>query len=128
MAAAPDPQTMMRAYMQVAQRSWEDEAFKSCLAESPLEALAAAGWELPEGTTVEVGFFDPEEVEGEPPPVEEITAAWASGIESGTLRIAVADSPPPQLETTELSDEQLQGATGGICAGGCWASYSKVEG
>jgi hypothetical protein len=113
MAEAPDQQTMLRAYIQVAQRSWEDEAFKSRLAESPREALAEAGWELPAETAVEVGFFDPEEVEGEAPPVEEIAAAWKSGIESGTLRIAFPDSPPPQLETAELSDEQLQAASGG---------------
>jgi hypothetical protein len=111
----PDHDALLRAYMEVAQRSWSDEEFRRRLTDAPNEALAEAGWALPEGTAVTVKFFDPDAPGDELLPLEELTEAWANGIDAGDLRIQVPERPPTQLGSAEISEEQLTSASGGNC-------------
>jgi hypothetical protein len=106
---------MLRAYLDVSQMVLEEDGFKQRLADHPKAELAAAGWPIPEGTAVAVSFFDPNEIDGEMVPVEEITSRWADGIERGRLEVEFAGAPPPALEITELSEDELTGAVGGFC-------------
>jgi hypothetical protein len=110
-----DQHAMLRAYLDVSQTILEDDGYRQRLADQPEAELAAAGWPLPEGTAVEVSFFDPNEIEGEMVPVEEITSRWSDGVESGRLRVEFAGAPPPALELTELSEDELSGVVGGMC-------------
>jgi hypothetical protein len=114
----PDHDALLRAYMEVTQRSWSDEEYKRRLTDAPNEALADAGWPLPEGTAVAVTFFDPDAAGDEVPSLEELTDGWANAIDAGDLKIMVPERPSTQLESSELSDEELASASGGavLCA------------
>jgi hypothetical protein len=115
MTRTSDHQAMLRAYLDISQMILEDDGYRRRLAETPKAELAAAGWPLEAGTTVEVSFFDPNEIEGEMVPIEKITTGWAAGIESGRLEVQFAGAPPPALEITELSEEELTEVAAGFC-------------
>jgi hypothetical protein len=115
MTRTSDLHAMLRAYLDVSQLVLEDDGYKQRLSEQPSAELAAAGWPLPDGTAVEVVFFDPEEVEGEMVPVDEITKRWSDGMESGRLEVQFAGAPPPALEVAELSENELSDVVGGMC-------------
>jgi hypothetical protein len=106
---------MLRAYLDVSQRILEEEGYRQRLADQPKTELVSAGWPVPEGTAVEVAFFDPNEIEGEMVPLDEITTRWADGIDNGRLRLEFAGGPPPALEITELSEDELTDVAGGFC-------------
>ena len=106
---------MLRAYLDVSEMILEDDRYRQLVAEQPKVELAAAGWPLPEGTVVEVAFFDPYEIEGQMVPIEEITTQWSDGIDSGKLRVQFAGAPPPALEVAELSEDELSDVAGGMC-------------
>jgi hypothetical protein len=115
MTATPDQQAMLRAYLEVSEMVLDDERYKQRVADQPTVELAAAGWPLPEGTEVEVTFFDPKEIDGEMVPIEELTKDWSDGIAGGRLKVQFAGSEPPALEITELSEDELSGVAGGMC-------------
>ena len=115
MTRTSDLHAMLRAYLDVSQMILEDDGYRQRLADQPKAELVAAGWPVPDGTAVEVAFFDPNEIEGEMVPVEEITTQWSDGIESGRLRVQFAGAPPPALEITELSEDELSDVVGGFC-------------
>jgi hypothetical protein len=110
---------MMSGYMEAALRSWNDEEYRRRLADSPRDALAEAGWDVPVGVEVETVFFDAADYgDRTPPSVAELTEHWAQGIERGRLKVAFSESAPASLETSELSDEQLTKVGGGHCIDG----------
>ena len=115
MTRMSDQHAMLRAYLDVSEMILDDDAYRQRVAEQPKVELAAAGWPLPEATVVEVDFFDPDEIEGQMVPVEEITAQWSDGIDSGRLKLQFAGAPPPALEITELSEDELSDIAGGMC-------------
>ena len=93
----------------------EDDGYKLRFADQPRAELVAAGWPLPDGTVVEVTFFDPNEIRGEMVPIEELTSQWSDGIDGGRLKVQFAGAPPPVLEITELSEDELSGVAAGFC-------------
>ena len=106
---------MLRAYLDVSRLILEDDAYRQRLAEQPKAELAAAGWPIPDGTTVEVVFFEPNAIEGEMVPLDEIAGRWSDGIDRGRLEVQFAGAPPPALEITELSEDELGDVVGGMC-------------
>jgi hypothetical protein len=109
---------MMSGYMEAALRSWKDADFKRRLSESPKEALAEAGWEIPGEVEVDVVFFDTADVAGrEPPSAAQMTGSWAKGIETGNLRLAISNSAPDSVATVEIGEDELSAVGGGHCAG-----------
>ena len=115
MTRTSDQHAMLRAYLDVSQMILEDEGYRQRLVDQPKAELAAAGWPLADGTAVEVAFFDPNEIDGEMVPLEEITERWSNGVDAGTLKIEFAGAPPPALEITELSEDELSDVAGGMC-------------
>jgi hypothetical protein len=109
---------MMAGYMEAALRSWKDTEFKRRLAERPKEALAEAGWEIPGDVEVDVVFFDAADFAGrEPPSAAQMTGSWVKAIETGNLRLAISDSAPDGIATTEISEDELSAVGGGHCVG-----------
>lgn len=115
MTATPDQQAMLRAYLEISERVLEDDGYKQRVADQPAVELASAGWPLPDGTQVELTYFDPNEIDGEMVPIEELTKGWSDGIASGRLKVQFAGNSPPPLEITELSEDELTGVVGGFC-------------
>ena len=115
MTRTSDQQAMLRAYLDVSQTILEDEDYVQRLADQPKAELSAAGWPIPDETTVEVVIFDPNEIEGEMVPLDEIAGRWSDGIESGRLKVQFAGGPPPAIEITELSEDELSDVAGGMC-------------
>jgi hypothetical protein len=115
MTRRSDQHAMLRAYLDVSQRVLEDEGFRERLGSRPGAELAAAGWPVPDGATVEVAFFDPSEIDGEMVPLDEITERWAQGMERGRLKVEFAGAAPPALELMELSEDELSDVAGGMC-------------
>ena len=115
MTRMSDQHAMLRAYLEVSEIVLEDDRYRQRLEDQPKAVLVDAGWPLPEGTAVEVTFFDPAETEGEMVPIEELTNRWSEGIENGRLKVQFAGGPPPVLEITELSEDELSDVAGGMC-------------
>lgn len=115
MTRTSDRQAMLRAYLDVSRMILEDDAYRQRLADQPKSELTAAGWPIPDETAVEVVFFEPNEIEGEMVPLDEIAGRWSDGIDSGRLRVQFAGAPPPALEITELSEDELSDVAGGMC-------------
>jgi hypothetical protein len=114
-ASTSDRAAMICAYLDVSQMVLEEDGYRQRLADKPSAELAAAGWPLPEGTAVEVAFFDPGAPDGEMIPVMEITDQWWEGMDRGSLKVEFAGTAPPDLEIVELSESELRGAAGGMC-------------
>jgi hypothetical protein len=109
--------TMMSGYMEATLRSWNDAEYKRRLADDPAAALAEVGWNVPAGTAVEVSFFDPGELAGsEQKSADELTTGWASSIAQGNLSLSISDRHPDELETTEVSEDELANVSAGHCA------------
>jgi hypothetical protein len=106
---------MLRAYMDVSQMILYDGDYAQRLADRPRAELAPAGWPIPDGTSVEVAFFDPNEIDGEMVPLDEIAGRWSDGIDSGRLEVQFAGTPPAAIEVTELSEDELTDVAGGMC-------------
>jgi hypothetical protein len=115
MTRTSDQHAMLRAYIDVSQMILDDEDFAQRLADRPRAELAAAGWPIPDETSVEVVFFDPNEINGEMVPLDEIAGRWSDGIDSGRLKVQFAGAPPAAIEVTELSEDELTDVAGGMC-------------
>lgn len=48
-------------------------------------------------------------------PIEELTSQWSDGIDGGRLEVQFAGAPPPALEMTELSEDELTEVAAGFC-------------
>lgn len=76
----------VNAYQQIIAKCWADDAFKQRLIADPAAVLRAEGMDLPEGMQIEVR-------------------------ENTDQQFYLVIPPPP----SELSDEQLDAASGGFC-------------
>ena len=103
--------SMLSAYNALAVRSWEDPSIRGRLTESPRDALAAYGWELPEDTRVRIEFVEPAPDSPQLGP-EQIVAHWRHGIEAGDLLIRIA-AEPPDVESAELARGRPVAGLGG---------------
>jgi hypothetical protein len=103
--------SMLTAYNALAVRCWEDPAAAQRFSESPREALAAYGWEIPEDTEVRIEFVDlgPGSNRLEP---EQIVAHWRRGLDAGRLVIRIASDPPP-VRNAELAEDELADVAAG---------------
>ena len=80
--------------------------------------MRAARWAIPDDVEVDVVFFDRAELaDREPPSATETTGSLAKAIATGNLRIAISNSAPDTIATTEISEDELSGVGGGHCAG-----------
>lgn len=95
----------VRGYTKVLTNAWSDEAFMQRLASSPTATLAEFGLDAGSATVQIVTS-----VAGSASLDDQI-ALWESGLASGTVELYVPEVP--QVETTELSDDQLDSVSGG---------------
>lgn len=93
MADVLSSHSMLTAYNALAVRSREDPSARRRFAEAPRDALAAYGWELPEGTRVKIEYVEPAPGSRLLDP-DQIVAVWRRGIDAGELTIRIADEPP----------------------------------
>ena len=103
--------SMLSAYNALAVRCWEDPGVRRRLTESPHDALAAYGWEVPEGTRVRIEFVElgPDSQRLGP---EQIVVHWRHGLEAGDLVIRIA-AEPPAVESAELGEDDLSRVSAG---------------
>lgn len=94
-------------------RSWDDEAFKSRLLESPRDVLQEAGIGVRGSAEVRV--------REQPAGSGDLGQSGVLGQE-GNVLVLTLPSPPADGADTELADEQLEGVAGGICCccDSCW--------
>lgn len=114
-------QAMLKAYSALAQRIWEDEDYGQRAVSDPRSALTENGWDVPEGTEVQLELVEAGEDQAEQLEVDQLLAAWREAIDAGDLKVVVP-SEPPSAEAEKLSDEELAGVAGGnpfLAMGGC---------
>jgi bacteriocin-like protein len=108
---------MLRAYVEFAQRFWSDEGFAGRAMGEPRAALVESGWEIPEGTEVELAAVEAGEQDPTSPDPAALVAGWREGIEAGKLSVLVP-SEPVAAEPGTISDEELANVSGGnACLG-----------
>ena len=95
----------VRGYTKVLTSAWSDEDFMKRLKSDPKDTLAEYGLDAG-GATVSIVT----EVRGEGS-LDEQVELWDAGKQSGTVQLFVPEVP--QIETEELSDEQLESVAGG---------------
>ena len=103
--------SMLTAYNALAVRCWEDPSARRRLGESPREALAAYGWEVPETTRVRIEFVELDSGSDGVGP-EQIVSHWRRGLDAGELVIKIA-TEPPHVESAELDEDELSGISAG---------------
>jgi hypothetical protein len=102
---ATERAAFVRGYTKVLTNAWSDDAFMQRLSADPTSTLSEFG--LDAGSAqVEVVTS----VAGEAS-LDDQVALWESGIASGAVKLYVPEVP--QVETTELSDDQLDSVSGG---------------
>jgi len=92
-------------YTKLLTNAWSDEAFKKRLESDPVRALEEVGLTVPAGTTVDI-----EDSKGEGN-LDDQVKLWEQGISSGKVTLYVPDAP--QIDTSELSESELEGVAGG---------------
>jgi hypothetical protein len=102
---------MLTAYNALAVRCWEDPGARRRFADSPRDALAAYGWEVPPETRVSIEFVA-SDADTRPIGPEQIVAHWRRGLESGELRIKIA-AEPPEVAAAELDEGELASISAG---------------
>jgi hypothetical protein len=93
-------------YTKVLANAWSDEDFRQRLSDEPKAALAEHGLEIPDGASITVV----QEVAGEAN-LDDQVELWEQGMNSGSYRLYVPSEP--QVETSELSDAELETVAGG---------------
>ena len=121
--ADKDRLDLVRNLSAVYNECWGDEAGRNRLAAEPRAVLAEHGIQLPATVTVEAELVDdpPDAPQGT---LDDFLAEWDSMVEQGTVELKVP-ARPAGVATRVLTDEELEGTSGGFCvdAGGstCWA-------
>ena len=95
----------VRGYTKVLTSAWSDEDFMKRLKSDPKNTLAEYGLDAKDATVNIVT-----EVKGEGS-LDEQVELWDAGQKSGTIQLFVPEVP--QVDTEELSDEQLDSVSGG---------------
>lgn len=92
-------------------RCFRSEEFAATLDSNPKAALAEVGIAIPDGATVQVDRRDPTPEEESETNIEQQVKLYEDGQASGSYVFLIPSTP--QVETEELSDEDLAGVSGG---------------
>jgi hypothetical protein len=101
-----DRASFVASYTKILANAWSDDSFRQRLVDDPKAALAENGLEVPEGGTVTVV----NSVAGDAS-LDEQVELWDEGTKTGNYRLYVPAEP--QVDTSELSDNELKAAAGG---------------
>jgi len=106
-------------YTKILTNAWSDDSFRDRLASEPREALAENGLNVPAGAKIEIVS----NVAGDQS-LEDQVALWEQGAGSGEFRLYVPEEP--QVDTSELSENELEAVAGGdsycCCCSPCCTS------
>lgn len=98
-------------YTRAVINAWSNEEFAATLDSNPKAALAEVGIAIPDGATVQVDRRDPTPEEESETNIEQQVKLYEDGQASGSYVFLIPSTP--QVETEELSDEDLAGVSGG---------------
>jgi hypothetical protein len=97
--------SFVRGYTKVLTNAWSDESFMARLTDAPSATLSEYGLDVGsaavEIVTATAGSAS----------LDDQVELWEQGIASGAVKLYVPDVP--QVETSELSDDQLDSVAGG---------------
>jgi hypothetical protein len=102
---ATERSQFVAGYTKLLTNAWSDEAFKKRLQADPVRVLEEVGLDVPAGTTVDI-----EDSKGEGN-LDDQVKLWETGKSSGKITLYVPDAP--QVDTSELSESELEGVAGG---------------
>jgi hypothetical protein len=100
-------------YTRAVINAWSNEEFAAALDSDPKTALAEVGIALPEGAKVTVDRRNPTAEEESSCDIEQQVKLYEDGRSNGNYVFLIPSTP--QIETEELSEEDLVGAAGGGC-------------
>ena len=92
-------------YTKLLTNAWSDEAFMQRVKSDPKAVLDEVGLSVPAGATVDI-----RNTQGEGS-LDEQVRLWEEGQKSGKITLYVPDVP--QIDTSELSESELEGVAGG---------------
>ena len=98
-------------YTRAVINAWSNDEFAALLESDPKAALAEAGIAIPDGATVRVDRRDPGPEQGGDSSLEQQVELYEAGQASGTYVFLIPSTP--QVNTEELSEEDLAGVSGG---------------
>jgi hypothetical protein len=101
-------------YTKLLTNAWSDEAFKKRLLADPVRVLEEVGLSVPAGTTVDI-----EDSKGEGN-LDDQVKLWEEGSKAGKITLYVPDAPA--VDTSELSESELEGVAGGADSYCCCCS------
>lgn len=100
-------------YTRAVINAWSNEEFAATLESDAKAALAEVGIAIPDGATVQVDRSDPSPEEESSRNIEQQVALYEQGQATGKYVFRIPSSP--QVETEELSEQDLAGVSGGGC-------------
>lgn len=107
-----EKQEFVNAYTKVLVTSWSSEEYRDRLNTEPIEALAEAGLEVPEGASVAVVTSIPEEADPSGKGhLDRQIAQWEAGEESQAYTIYVPDTP--RIDMSDIDMDDLESVAGG---------------
>jgi hypothetical protein len=92
-------------YTKLLTNAWSDEEFKKRLQSDPVRVLEEVGLTVPSGTSVHI-----EDSKGEGN-LDDQVKLWEEGLQSKNITLYVPNAP--QIDTSELSEAELEGVAGG---------------
>lgn len=98
-------------YTRAVINAWSNDEFAATLDSNPKEALAEVGIAIPDGATVHVDRRDPSPEQENETNIEQQVKLYEDGQASGNYVFLIPSTP--QVETEELSEEDLVGVSGG---------------
>ena len=98
-------------YTRAVINAWSNEEFAATLESDPKAALAEAGIDIPDGATVQVDRRDPAPGKESESNIEQQVKLYEEGKAGGPFVFLIPSTP--QIETEELSEEDLVGVSGG---------------
>lgn len=116
MTLSPQERTeFVNSYTRALINAWSSEEYATKLAQNPREALAEAGIELPAESSVDVVRAIPDGPrEGS---VDIQVALYERGLDTGYFEIRIPEVP--QIDTSELSESDLEGVAAGLTIACC---------
>lgn len=98
-------------YTRAVINAWSNDEFAATLDSNPKEALAEVGIAIPGDATVHVDRSDPTPEQENESNIEQQVKLYEDGQASGNFVFLIPSTP--QVETEELSEEDLVGVSGG---------------